>query len=348
MRTVDYSDILRGSTALAGMNYIPGDSTSDVDAPVFRLFRTYHDRRLQAAWEIHRWPDLCPVEKRYYRQVWSSGTTYAATDERFDLPSGKYFQSMKGTNLNHAPTTAGVENSEWWAECKNGYSASDWVTGTAYTVGQQVKDALTGLYYQAHTAHTAGATLAGDLAANWGLLTAFNKYIAYEQTGQTAIGEYLQATNKDPRITTQNIAYPFWLSQDGAQFNYNAPNVLWLYYRTRRPELKGEIFDADTIYASGQQVYFVTSAGVGNFWTANATTAAAESPATTPGKWDVVELPYFLRGYLIEGGFADWLTGDGRGDEGAGHESFATDYLELEADKLQRQQQQVRRLMVAA
>ena len=30
MRTVNYSDILRGSAGLAGMNYVPGDATSDI------------------------------------------------------------------------------------------------------------------------------------------------------------------------------------------------------------------------------------------------------------------------------------------------------------------------------
>lgn len=344
MRTVNYSDILRGSAGLAGMNYVPGDAASDIGVQDFRLFRTFHDRRLQAAWEIHRWPDLCPVEQRYYRQLWAVGTTYAATDERFDLASGKYFQSLHATNLGNAPTIAGVENSAHWAECKNGYSATDWLTGTAYVVGNQVKDPLTQLYYQVHTAHTAGATI--DLT-KMGLLTPFQKVIAYTQTGETAIGEYFVASNKDPRITTQCQYFPFWLGPDGAVFDVNAPNTLWLYFRIRRPELIGDFWDSTAVYTSGRQAYFVTAAGAGNFYTANQTTAAGEDPETDPDKWDVVELPYFLRGYLIEAGLADWLTGDDREEQQAQHEAFATGYLELEADKLQRQQQQVRRLQIA-
>jgi hypothetical protein len=345
MRTVDYSDLLRGSAGLAGQIYAPGETTSDVDEPAFRLFRTFHDRRLQVAWEIHRWPDLCPVEKRYYRQLYDSSATYTATDERFDLASGKYFQSLHAANTGNDPTTAGVENSAHWAESKNGYAATDWITGTAYAVGAQVRNPLTDLSYQVHTAPTAGATI--DLT-KMGLLTPFNKYIAYTQTGQTAIGEYVQATHKDPRITTQLIAYPFALSPDGAQFGPNAPNVLWLYYRIRRPELRGDVFDPTAVYTSGRQVYFVNATTkIGNFFTANTTTAAGDSPASEPTKWAVVELPYFLRGYLIEGGYADWLVGDGRTDEAGAHESFAQQFLELEADKLQRQQQQVRRLQAA-
>jgi hypothetical protein len=342
MRTVDYSEILYGSAALAG------SQPADIDAATFALLRTFHDRRLQTAWEIHRWPDLCPIEKRTYREAWSATTTYAAKDECYDLASGNYFQSLKAANLNQAPTIAGVENAAYWAACANAYSAADWVTGTDYTIGQQVKNALTGIYYQARTNHTAGATFAGDLAANWGELTPFNKYIAYAQPGETPIGEYLQATNRDPRITTQHTCYSFFLSQDGAQFSYLAPNVLWLYYRIQRPTLVGNAWDSTSTYASGDQVYYAaTSGGVGNFYTANTSTTAGQSPTTTPASWDVVELPYFLRGYLIQAGYADWLISDGQTDKALAHDGFARDFLELEADKLQRQQQQVRRLNVA-
>jgi hypothetical protein len=341
MRAVDYSEILHGSAALAGMQ------AEDLGAADFALFRTFHDRRLQVAWEIHHWPDLCPIEKRYYRQLYDDATTYAATDERYDLATGKYYQSLHAANVGNDPTVAGVENSAHWAECKNGYSAGDWLTGTVYAIGDQVKDSLTGLYYQSRTAHTAGATLAGDLAANWGLLTPFNKFVAYEQTGETAIAEYFQATNHDPRITSQLLYYPFWLSQDGAQFAVNAPNALWLYYRIRRDTLTGAAWDSGTTYAADDQVYFAeTTGGAGNFFS-NINAAAGESPADEPTKWSLIELPYFLRGYLIQAGYADWLISDGQSDKAAAHEQFAQQFLEMEVDKLQRQQQQVRRLHVA-
>lgn len=336
MRTVDYSEILHGSAALAGMR------PDDLGPTEFALYRTFHDRRLQSAWEIHRWSDLCPTEKRYYRQLWAIATTYAATDERFDVPSGKYFQALRAST-GEAPMTAGVENSAYWAECKNGYSASDWADATAYAVGDQVRDAVGTLeFYQCHTAHTSSGTL--DLT-KFGLLTPFNKFIAYEQTDETAIGEYFTASNKDPRITTQRSEYRFWLSPDGAQFGPDAPNILWLTYRTRRPVLLGDAWDSTGVYSAGQQVYFAaTTGGAGNFYTANDTTAAGESPATNPELWDVIELPYFLRGYLLEAGHADWLTSDGQEDKALVHEQLALQYIELEADKLQRQQQQVRRL----
>ena len=336
MRTVHYSEILYGTAALAGLS--PGD----LDAAAFGLLRTFHDRRLQVAWEIHRWPDVCPIEQRYYRPLYAAATAYVAGNERYDLPTGHYFQALRATTGN-APTVAGVENSAYWAECKNGYDAPDWVTNTAYAVGAQVKDPLTGYYYQVHTIYPAAIALI-DLT-KLGRLTPFNRYIPYTQTGSTSIGEFLTATNRDPRITTQTTSFPFWLSADGAQFSSPAPNTLWLYFRTRRDTLTGNAWDSTAAYASGDQVYFAaTSGGVGDFYTANQSTTAGQSPATSAAKWTVVSLPYFLRGYLIQGGFADWLISDGQTDKAAAHEAFALEFLELEADKLQRQQQQVGRL----
>ena len=183
----------------------------------------------------------------------------------------------------------------------------------------------------------------GDPLA-WGLLTPFNRYVAYEQPGLTAIGEYFRAFDKDPRLTTMLRQFPFWLSQDGAQFGVNARPWVWLYFRQRRPDLTGDAWDGTAVYTSGQQVYFAASAGgAGNFYTSNQATAAGESPASAPAKWDVVVLPYFLRGYLIAAGFSDWLTQDGQTEKAAANEALAVGYLEQEVDKLQRQQQQVGR-----
>lgn len=346
MRTCNYSDVLAGSAALAGLG------SGDVGAAEFALFRTFHDRRLQAAWEIHRWPELCPVEKRYFRPLWDSTTSYAATDERFDVASNKYFQSLQAANLNHAPTTAGVENSAYWAACAAAYSANDWATLTVYAVGNQVRNPATNEFYQCITAHTAGATFD---ATKFGILTPFERYVAYVQTADTgtapaAIGEYVRATDKNPYVTTKLTELPFDLSPLGAHFVrvLTSLTFIWLEYRVRRPALSGDAWDSTTVYASGQQVYFVDSVGVGNFWTANATTAAAESPTTTPSKWDVVELPYIFRGYLIQAGYVDWLTADGQASKAMLNEPMAQGYLELEADKLQRQQQQTRRFNWAA
>lgn len=165
-------------------------------------------------------------------------------------------------------------------------------------------------------------------------------------TALTEVSEFLGATDVDPRVTTKVVEFPFVVGPEGAGFvvmKRPVPHV-WMRLRKRRPELTGDAWDQALVYTAGQQVYFVDARGTGNFWDCVATTVAGESPGTTPAKWAVVEIPYFLRGYLIEAGYADWLVGDGQDEKGARHESMAMGYLELEADKLQRQGGQVRRL----
>ena len=163
----------------------------------------------------------------------------------------------------------------------------------------------------------------------------------------TPLGEVRRVTQLNPRVRPTTKEYRFTLTDDGVLLPPTAPNVVWVEFRWRRPSLTGAMWDSTLVYTSGQQVYFAaTSGGAGNFYTATATTAAGESPATTPAKWTVVPLPYLLRLYLIFGGYADWLASDGQDDKAALWEGKALAALEFEADKLHRQQKQVRRLDV--
>jgi len=446
MRTVDYSEILYASAALAGFG------KDDIGAPEFALWRAFHDRRLQVAWEMAAWPEVCATERRQFRANWDAGKTYGtatdpfannAANEVFDPPSGAYYQSLAANNLNNPPTINGAVNTAWWALCQTSYSGSDVVAGQSYALGTVVRNPENGNYYQLRAyiqnMQVAGAGYAPvngiyqdsglvdgregywlngdptqavvwiplynewvivnnshfyyagdtdcptpDLVANWrgiddgntptsandppptvtlynvtpdisdatrwALLVPFNKFIAYEQAGLPAIGELFVVTDKDPRVTTQLRRFAFGMSQDGFQFPQCTPPQVWIQYRQRRPVLTGDVYDATATYAGYQQMYFAaTSGGSGNFYTAYPFgVLPGFNPANSPGAWTVVPIPYFLRGYLIQGGYADWLTSDGQQDKAAAAEAMAASYLELEADKLQRQEQQVRRFTVSA
>jgi len=529
MRTVDYSDVLAGTAALAGMNYLPGDALSDIGAPEFNLFRTFHDRRLQVAQEIHYWPELCPVEQRYYRAAYDATEDVAAGDERYFIAAQKYYQAIRAQSADTqspATYTAGewVENSAYWAECAQSYDVTDWASGTALIVGDQVRNIYDGRFYQCHTAHTTGANFD---ETKFGELTPFDKYIPYDGTGTrpaagsglpagattrgqvtlgsgvqdgsitglglsytptscqawiqrpagslnlqvyplsgtitadgfdfelsgitdstsytlvyelyndplhgmealadavdtgsitglalgftpaavsawviipsggltltasvvtvsisadgfdfelsgltdsdeyfiaweilapgsvpgaldgvvpTPIGEVRRVCWKNPRTFALPGEIRFELTEQGIAVHPQAPNVVWVEFRWRRPALKGAFWDSTLTYAVGRQVYFVTEDGVGNFYTCAEAAAAGESPDTDADKWTLVPLPYIFRGYLIQAGYADWLRCNKEFAAAAMAENDATELLELEADKLQRQQKQVRRLDVA-
>jgi hypothetical protein len=331
----------------------------DIGVAELALFRTFHDRRLQAAWELEEWPDTCPTEKRYYTPKWSSSPTYAATSyaarvERFDLVSGQYFQSIRAGNTNQTPTITGAENSAWWAQCRPQYSGNDWASGQTYAVGTILRNPNDGEFYQCIIAHTSGGSFD---ASKFGLLVPFVRRVDLEQfeddgSALTPIGEVLRATDKDWRVTTKINDLPYDLDDQGAVFvrPQKAVTFAWVKFRTRRPQLIGDTWDSTAVYTSGRQVYFQNSLGVANFFTSNTTTVAGGSPDSDPVKWDVLKIPYIFGGYLREAGYADWLYADGQDDKALVHEKLAVGdeetpgYLMLEADKLFRQQGQNRRL----
>ncbi len=423
MRTVNYSDVLQGSLALAGIPLAGFDPTQ----PEFALLRTMHDRRLRVAWEAHTWPDVCRYEQRSFRAPWNAATAYAAGAEVLDIPTLTYLQALQAST-GQPPTTGGVVNTAYWAPCQAQYQAEPYVAGTNYNLGDVVLNPVDNLYYQclsstgtlggnqmpypipgnyvANTwtqpisagtvylltpgpneqayslpggptinltngvpvtftgvagnltltgAGTTSATLqaytAPPAAGVWGLLTPFQRTVAYQQydvngNALTPLGEVFSAWDRDPRVTTKTCKTPYTVTSDGFAFTTlrHVPAHVWLFYRLQRPTLTGAAWDATLVYASGQQIYFVDAQGNGNFWTCSATTTAGQSPTTAPSKWVVVALPYIFREYLVQGGYADWLTSDGQADKAAAMEGLAQQLLELEADKLQRQQQQVNRL----
>ena len=200
-----------------------GLGKDDVGDAEFALYREGHDTWLQRVWEAHRWPDICRTEQRYFRPKWNASATYNQGDQRFDLASMAYYQSVQNVNVGNPPTTAGVVDPNNWALCQVSYNPSPWVTGVDYAVGAIVQSPDDGQAYYCILAHTSLSTFAASLS-DWCLLIPFNRYVAYEQTEDdgtiyTPLGEVFAATDKDPRITTRTTRLRFELSNDGLQFH---------------------------------------------------------------------------------------------------------------------------------
>lgn len=423
MRTVNYSDVLQGSLALAGIPLIGFDLTE----PTFALMRTFHDRRLRVAWEVHSWPDICRYEQRSFAPPWNANTTYAAGAMVLDVPTLNYLQALQ-PSTGQPPTINAVTNDVYWAPLQPQYVAEPFEAGEAYVVAEQVLNPVDQQFYQlfaqaltitatpggvydgnyepttaggfngpngafitynptlpqwvlwspphtevgatgvligqwtAGTMTAAFATTQGSPPGNgWGLLTPFLRTINYQQydingNPLTPLGEVFAAYDRDPRITTKKTKIPFTLTSDGLNFVQSGSAIcytpravisayVWLFYRLQRPTLTGNPFDPALIYVAGAQAYYVNPVtGTGDFYNCTVTTTAGQSPTTTPASWAVIALPYIFREYLVQGGYADWLTQDGQTDKSQAFEAVAQQLLELEADKVQRQQQQTNRL----
>ena len=157
--------------------------------------------------------------------------------------------------------------------------------------------------------------------------------------------EILNVLNKNPRKTTLASLVSWTIYDDGTdrymQLRDSATPV-WVEYRIVRPNLTGDAYASASTYSSGDQIYFS-----GNLSDPNAAVGVGETPSTTASKWDLVKIPKSFQNYLIRGGYADYLRSTGDNELAAVADQNAESILMMEADKLYRQQGQVRRLDVS-
>ncbi len=329
MRKATFSSVLYGAAHLAGLD------RDNLSTDEFNRIRDLADARLALAWESGEWPDTLLFEERTFRTLWDSTTTYAKDDEVYYAAEDKYYQSMAAANTGNAPT-----EKDWWADASESPAGNDWVTSTAYALGDRVKYDVTGKYYWCYDDHTSSPSITPSSSSYWTQLIPFDRYIAYEQTGETKIGEFLSVTSKDPRNFTGNKEYSFELTGLGAHVAKDV-NRVWVKGRKQRPLLTGSNYSSTSTYATAEQVYHN-----GNFYDANQSVGVGESPALTASKWDLVELPYVFGNYLIRGAFADYLRATGNNELAGQADMDAEAVLTVEADKLLRQQGQVKRVRV--
>jgi hypothetical protein len=158
--------------------------------------------------------------------------------------------------------------------------------------------------YQLFALQSAPGDLPTDGTA-WGLVPAFDAYIPYEQSGQTAFTVVESVWSANPKVTTRGNELNWWLSDKGIQV-MTPMAYAWVQYRIRCPKLGGMPFRADVAYAAGAQVYFSSAACPGNFYTAVTATNAGDTPVAQPAEWAVVAIPRIFHRYLVLGMAADW------------------------------------------
>ena len=195
-------------------------------------------------------------------------------------------------------------------------------------------------YYQANTATTSGDV--PGVSADWDLVTDFHHYIEYEQPGQTKLGQMYRIVSKDSRINNNWIEYDFRLSSNGVTL-ISGPDLPYIEFRKRAPELTGSDWSGAATYAVGDQVYYS-----GDFWNAltvrDDSTAAPTTSDTT--NWEKVDIPYIFKPYLEKAAASDMLLLDEKPDLAMAQQTMAREALDIEAIKLYRQQGQTSRIRV--
>lgn len=321
MTTVDYIDLLNGTARAAG---IAPDDASGEEFPDIQIF---HRDRLKRIWEYRPWSILKPTEKRYFRDLYAA-QSYVATNEVYYPGPRKYYQALTTAPSNQAPATLSgttwTTNIAYWAESFTSYSADEYSATHAYAQGDKAYYSLTDRVYQLFAATSTGN--APSDSTKWGVLTEFDRYIAFEQTGKAAFDHAFAAWDKNPKTDGRARRMQAWQSDLGLQVLDDEPFV-WLEYRLQRPLLAAEVFDDTAVYAVGDQVYYDSATARGNLYECVTVTAAGQTPESAAAKWSLIEIPAAFETYLIHGAAADYLNADEEFDRRDREESLADEDL---------------------
>jgi hypothetical protein len=172
-------------------------------------------------------------------------------------------------------------------------------------------------------------------------------------------GEILNCYDRDPLVSTRAAALSFRIYDNGTVQKLvmpTDPGTVYAEYRTKRPELVGDLYAPAVAYSVGAQIYFDSGSNTGtytpvagkphygNFYNCLEATTAGQSPSTHPAKWQIVQIPYLFASYAARGAFSDWLKSELQLEAAQVAEVEAQNTLTEAIDIVLRQQKQVNRL----
>lgn len=171
-------------------------------------------------------------------------------------------------------------------------------------------------------------------------------------------GEIVGVYSQNPLATTQATYVSYALTTisgvDKIVVQTTDAEKYWVEYRTKRPEIQGELYK-NMAYAAGSYVYFDSGSNSGtympvegfphhgNFYKAKSNVTSATNPSNA-SFWEKVEIPYIFGSYMSRGVYADFLRSEQQYEDAQRAEGDAAGILEMEFDKELRQQGQVRRI----
>jgi hypothetical protein len=314
--------MIRAAAALMGQPY---ETAQGIDGETFGLVRSLFDLRLDYAWNIENWPDLCPIEFRAWDDLYDFTQTYAAGKTVVDYTGNARYLSLAANN-----TAALTDASKWWP-IDHLAVPGEWDATTVYAVGDLVFYPTTPQFWYVLVA----TATAGTRPTDTGFWVAVSKSLPAEfpvnVTGRTASslieGRVLAVYAADPHTTRRAPPIGFENTPDGCRVDGN-PGWAWFLYRQPRPVISGLPWDQTATYAADDQVYYLnTTSKKGDFYDVLGDTTEGQSPATDPDLFALVELPEYFNGYLARATYADWLRSDGNDDKADSQEGMALEQL---------------------
>ena len=243
---------------------------------------------------------------------------------------------------------------DWWPELmlvEHRQYRDDYSGSTSYVTDDIVWDPTGKVYYIA-LQNSSGVALSNT--AYWSTtLGEWDRYIPYEQTGETKFGEIRALYSRNPRISKKPGRLNFELSEKGIQVSSLAGNQVWVEFRLRPYQYTNTLYNNTTAnYYVGDLVYDNGSAAgaqdSGHVY--ECIQAHTNSPARTPDNgtyWSKRPIPFVIEPYVVHAAYADFLAAEGQTGKSIAEEGRADDFLEEAVDLQVPQQHQHERIYVA-
>lgn len=351
MKAARFPALVAGVARLAGLGESPG---AESKAKIAEFLTARADQAY--SWDF--WAEWLYCEQRAYRDSYDAGAAYAPTAdapvERYYPPADSYYQALRATTGNAPATDTGgtwAANTAYWAECQISYSGDDWAATTDYTAGITVRNPDDGRFYMCHTAHTSGSTFD---ATKFGLLTVFERYIDYGQTGQTPIDMVKALHWFDPRTGTERPSdLPFKLTDRGVEprngglqgaagwyYPWNGggifgaafiPTKVWIEFLRPAPVFGATSFVTDGSYFEEDVVVNDGEGEDGECYK-----ALVDDPGndlTDATKWEKQVCPRRIAEFVKRAAAADLLRPDGQHQKAGAEDSPAFEFLLRAHDK---------------
>jgi hypothetical protein len=334
MRTTPASEIFRTACGLHGQPWSARAGEDSLSLTDFRMLRPLLSDRLNAAWHVFPWPQLVVMEnRRRLEEIFHFDKEYKAGDQVFDAVSNKCWQCVQPTPDNMGNP---ADLPKYWAQLGALPFQRTNNPAALFQVGDRVFNPGDGGIYYCFAANSYFVDIRNP--NRWSILLPFEPAFPLVDDFQTSMEEVFGVWLECPsRIGPSTL--DFILDESSVRVEGD-PGSAWFRYRPSCPELTGDPWDEESVYSPDQQVYFTDSNGVGDFWVCLVAPALGQAPGSDPLLWERINLPYTFGPYLARALHADWYELDGQADKALVAVTTANERLQLELDKIERQQRQ--------
>jgi hypothetical protein len=206
---------------------------------------------------------------------------------------------------------------DWWPELMKielrAYRPS-WDSEYPYMAGNEAYYPADGTYYRCLVGNIGEQPDISD--THWELVSIEDKYIGYEQPGETFIGHVRHVYTRNPRRSQYPGILNFGLSENGVQLSPIAPARVWVEFRIRCNRFCNDEHDPGALYELGDTIYDPTT---GECYQALETEAGQY--------WSKVDFPYIFKNFVVRAVCSDLLRDDGQDEKSYPEESRAYDFL---------------------